>query len=131
MNPSSSYFDIRFKDISSLEELSRITYGIVKALEDVLCLRSNWFQVAPEGIQPDAEGLSPLHLHSEIDVISYFKSRGWGDRFSKTPTERTGLFFNDTIIAQLFPKEFSISFEHLDPDEPGGWRILVEARGHR
>jgi hypothetical protein len=131
MNPPSSHFDLRFEVISSLEELAKITYGVIAALEEVFCLKRNWFQAAPEGIQPDAEGLSPLHLHSKIDLTYYLKDRGWADRFSKPPTERTGMFFNETIITQVSPKEFSISFEHIDPDKPGGWRILVVARGHK
>jgi len=131
MNPPSSYFDLRFEVISSLEELAKITHGVVAALEETLCLNRNWFQVAPEGTQPDPDGLSPLELHSENDLTYYFKNRGWADRFSKPPTERTGMFFNETIITQLSPKEFSINFEHIAPDEPGGWRILVVARGHK
>lgn len=127
MKLPSSHFDLRLNEIRSVQELSEITLGVITALEDCFGLNRDWYQIAPKASAADDQGLSPLRIASINDLSRYFIDRNWEERFSNVPTVGTGHFYNETVITQLSPKEFSIHFEHIDPDQPGGWRIAVSA----
>lgn len=122
-----SCIDLRLKNISSIDELAEITFAIINTLEVVFELKQNWQQAAPDGIVSGAQGLVPFQINDERDLARFFTDRGWEKRFSGDVETGTGSFYNETIIVQIDPEEFSINFEQSGPEKSGEWRITVKA----
>ncbi len=127
MYPPSTHIHLNLDEIPTIEALAEITFGIIISLEESFGLEKNWHQTAPPGVAPDGQGLSPLKIENEKDLVDYFISRNWGERFSTEQSSRSGFYYNETVVAQLKPEEFVIDFEHLGPEELGGWRIFIKA----